>query len=157
MAVYEIAAATTVGVAPEHIWAVLDDFSGWPHWMPGLHKVDIELLSTGVPRVGYRFRVRGPLVHADLEVTTYSPLQRVTSFRVSFPPITGDNSCTLLPLGEGRYRLERVDHINLPGKFIDFLNATQRKRFEKLAAEFLIALKRAAEQRERNVSWQAAG
>lgn len=156
MAVYEIAAVTTIAVPPEYVWTVLDDFASWPDWMPGMDKVTVELLSAGLPQKGYKFRVRGGVVHADLTVTSYEALERVTSFRVSFPPITGDNRCSLIPLGDGRYRMERIDHIHLPGKFIDFLNATQRKRFEKLAAEFLTALKRTAEQKVQHVNQQRA-
>jgi uncharacterized protein YndB with AHSA1/START domain len=147
MAIYEIAAVTTIAVPPEYVWAVLDDFSGWPAWMPAMQDIRIELLSSGEPCVGYSFRVRGKVVHADLRVEVYDPLERLTSFRLSFPPITGDNRCSLIPLDDGRYRMERIDHIHLPGKFIDFLNATQRKRFEQLAAEFLTALKHEAERR----------
>jgi hypothetical protein len=154
MSVYEIAAVTTVALPPEHIWAVLDDFSGWPAWMPAMENLSIELLSSGAPRPGYQFRIRGNLVHADLEVTDYGPLERVTRFKLSFPPITGDNSCRLIPLDQGRYRLERIDHIVLPGAFIDFLNATQRKRFEKLAAEFLTALTYTAHQRYEDATLQ---
>ncbi len=157
MSIYEIAAVTTIAAPPEHVWAVLDDFGNWPIWMPGLHNVRVELLSSGTPGVGYRFRVRGGLVHADLTVTDYTRLERKTSFRLSFPPITGDNRCCMTPLDGGRYRLERVDHIRLPGKFVDFLNATQRKRFEKLAAEFLLALKHTAEQGVHDAALRSAG
>jgi hypothetical protein len=155
MPIYEIAAVTTVALPPEYLWSVLDDFSGWPDWMPAMENLRIELLSSGEIQPGYRFRIRGKLVHADLEVTDFGPLERVTSFKLSFPPITGDNSCRLVPLEDGRYRLERTDHIVLPGAFIDFLDATQRKRFEKLAAEFLTALKRTAEQRYEDATLQS--
>jgi hypothetical protein len=146
MAVYEIAAATTIAVPPQQIWTVLDDFSGWPAWMPGLHNIQIEHLSAGMPCLGYRFRVRGKLVYADLEVTGYGPLERTTSFRVSFPPITGHNRCLLKPLDDGSYRIERVDSLHLPSKFVSFLDKTQRTRFERLACEFLVALKHTAEE-----------
>jgi hypothetical protein len=154
MSVYEIAAITTVALPPEYLWVVLDDFAGWPDWMPAMENLRVELLSAGAPRPGYKFRIRAKVVHADLEVTSYGPLERVTRFKLSFPPITGDNSCRLVPLADGRYRLERIDHIVLPGAFIDFLNATQRKRFETLAAEFLTALKRTAEQRYEHATLQ---
>jgi hypothetical protein len=150
MAIYEIAAATRITTPPERLWAVLDDFQGWPTWMPALNNVQIELLSSGAPRVGYCFRVRGGLVHADLEVTHYAPLERRTTFRLSFPPITGDNRCILTPLDDGAYLLERIDHINLPSRFISFLDKTQRARFERLAGEFLVALKDAAAATERS-------
>jgi hypothetical protein len=156
MAIYEIAAATRITTPPERLWAVLDDFQGWPTWMPALNDVQIELLSSGAPRVGYRFRVRGGLVHADLEVTHYAPLERQTTFRLSFPPITGDNRCVLTPLDDGVYLLERIDHINLPSRFISFLDKTQRARFERLASEFLVALKDAAAAAERSRHHAAA-
>jgi hypothetical protein len=156
MAIYEIAAATRITTPPEQVWAVLDDFPGWSTWMPGLQGVQIELLSSGAPCVGYRFRVRGGLVHADLEVTHYAPLERQTDFRLSFPPITGDNRCVLTPLDDGVYLLERIDHIHLPARFINFLNKTQRARFERLATEFLLALKTAAERPERSTRHVAA-
>ncbi len=147
MAVYEITASTTTSAAPEDVWAVLDDFRGWPTWMPGLQNVRIELLSPGPPRLGYRFRVRGKLVHADLDVTGFGPLERTTAFQVSFPPITGRNSCVLVPLDNGQHRLERVDSFDLPKQFVRFLDKTQRNRFERLACEFLVALKQSAERR----------
>jgi uncharacterized protein YndB with AHSA1/START domain len=156
MAIYEIAAATRITTPPAQLWAVLDDFQGWPRWMPALNNVQIELLSSGAPRVGYCFRVRGPLVHADLEVTRYTPLERQTTFRLSFPPITGDNRCVLTPQDDGAYLLERIDHINLPSRFISFLDKTQRARFERLAREFLVALKDAAEAPERSRHHAAA-
>jgi hypothetical protein len=115
--------------------------------MPGLQDIQIEHLSAGTPHLGYRFRVRGKLVYADLEVTSYGPLERTTSFRVSFPPITGHNRCLLTPLDDGSYRIERVDSLHLPSKFVSFLDKTQRARFERLAREFLVALKQTAEQR----------
>ncbi len=151
MAVYEIAASTTLDVSPDDVWAVLDDFGGWPTWMPAMQNLGVELLSAGEPRVGYRFRLRGALVHADLEVTRYEPLARETSFRVSFPPITGSNRCVLVPLEDRSYRIERVDRLHLPAKFIGFLDRTQRARFERLACEFVTALKRAAERRAHDV------
>lgn len=147
MAIYEIAATTTTAVPAEHIWAVLDDFSGWPIWMPAMQNLGVELLTAGDLRPGYQFRLRGTLVHADLEVISCTPLERTTRFRISFPPITGHNRCLLTPLTPGRYRLERIDHIHLPRQFISFLNATQRSRFEHLAAEFLTELKQAAGRR----------
>jgi hypothetical protein len=100
--------------------------------------------------------MRGGLVHADLEVTGYTPLERQTTFRLSFPPITGDNRCVLTPLDDGVYLLERIDHINLPSRFISFLDKTQRARFERLAGEFLVALKEAAQAPERSRHHAAA-
>lgn len=146
MAVYEIAASTRIAATPEQVWAVLDDFSSWPAWMPGLQGVRIEHLSTGEPCMGYHFRVRGKVVYADVRVTGYGPLERTTNFRVSFPPITGSNSCLLRPLDDGGYVLERIDRLHLPKQFVSFLDKTQRERFERLAKEFLVSLKQAVEQ-----------
>lgn len=87
MAVYEIAAKTRIATTPETVWAVLDDFGGWPTWMPSMQGVRVELLTAGPPGVGYQFRLRTKLVHADLQVTGYAPLERATSFRLSFPPL----------------------------------------------------------------------
>jgi hypothetical protein len=147
MGIYEIAAATTIRVAPEHVWAVLDDFNGWPGWMPSMRNLRVEFLSEGDPGVGFRFRLRGWLAYADLEITDFLPLARATRFQLNIPPLTGDNRCELKPLGDGSYRLERVDHLELPDPLIGFLDATQRERFDRLAAEFLDALKRRVEER----------
>lgn len=147
MVKYEIHAVTTIDATPDDVWAVLDDFSGWPRWMPAMHNVRVELLSPGSPCLGYRFRVRGKLVYADLEVERYEPLERATRFRLNLPPLSGDNRCLLVPLGGNRYRLERKDVLDLPGPVASFLDATQRKRFEQLAIDFLRSLKSAVEQR----------
>lgn len=145
MGKYEISAITTITAPPEKVWAVLDDFNGWPGWMPSMQNLRVELLSPGLPRPGYRFRLRGKLAYADLEVTTYESLERATHFRLNLPPLSGANRCRLTPLGDGRYRLERLDYLSLPGPVASFLDATQRSRFERLAAEFLHSLKRAVE------------
>lgn len=150
MAIYEIAANTTTTATPNQVWAVLDDFSGWPTWMPSMQNLRVELLSAGPPGPGYRFRLRGVIAYADLEVMTYTSLERVTRFRVNIPPLTGANRCLITPLGDGLYRLDRVDHLNLFGPLINLLNATQRNRFEELALEFLEALKQAVEQRTKH-------
>ncbi len=145
--VYEISATSTINAPPERVWAVLDDFAGWTRWMPSMEQMQVELLSAGAPRRGYRFRLRGGVVYADLEVTGYSDLERVTEFAVHvpvLPPLRGQNSCRMHPLSNGRYRIERVDRIYLNNALlIRFLDATQRKRFERLAVEFVQALKRA--------------
>ncbi len=144
---YEITATSTISATPPQVWAVLDDFAGWRNWMPAMEQMQIELLSAGAPRKGYRFRLRGGIVHAELEVTGYSELERVTDFAVHIPllpPIRGQNTCRLYPLGNGTYRIERVDRIYLNnGLLIKFLDATQRKRFEQLAVDFVRALKQA--------------
>ncbi len=150
MGTYEIRATTTTSAPPEAVWSVLDDFAGWTTWMPAMRDIKIELLSEGDPCPDYQFRVKGKLVHADLTVTTHTPRERRTSFRLSFPPLTGDNRCIVHPVGNGRYRIVRVDHLHLPDMFISFLNATRRAYFEQLAAEFLTALKRTAEERNRH-------
>lgn len=147
MATYEITAKTTITARPDDVWAVLDNFSGWPTWMPALQNVRVELLSPGPPRMGYRFRLQSKLIAADLEVTGYSHLERKTRFRLNFPPISGANCCLLIPLDEGRYQLERKDLLDLPGPVASFLDATQRQRFEHLAAEFLATLRSTVERR----------
>jgi hypothetical protein len=159
MAIYEVSARTSTTAAPEHVWAVLDDFAGWPNWMPGLENVGVELLSAGAPRVGYRFRLRGTitLVHTDLEVVCYTPRERYTTFQVSFPPLRGDNRCLMTPLDDTRWQIERIDHLHLPRQFVWFLDKTQRARFERLSREFVIALKRTAEQRAANAPIQRVG
>lgn len=147
MAIYEISASTTIAAEPEHVWAVLDDFSGWPAWMPSMKNLRVDLLTPGQPAPGFRFRLRGVLAYADLEVTGYTLLERATSFRLNFPPLTGANRCLLTPLGDGRYQIDRVDQLHLPGPLVSFLDATQRDRFTQLANEFLSALKQAVEQK----------
>lgn len=150
MGTYEIRAATTTSAPPAAVWSVLDDFTGWTTWMPAMRDIQIELLSEGTPRPGYQFRVKGRVVHADLTVTTHTPEERRTSFRLSFPPLTGDNRCIVQPTADGRYRIIRVDHLHLPDLFISFLNATRREYFEQLAVEFLTSLKQTAEERNRH-------
>ncbi len=144
---YEIIAKTTITAEPAQVWAVLDDFSGWPAWMPSMTNLRVDLLTPGLPRPGYRFRLRGRLAYADLEVMTYADLERATRFRLNLPPLHGDNRCLMIPLGNGHYQLERKDSLNLPGPVVAFLDATQRKRFEQLAGEFLMSLKRTVEKR----------
>jgi hypothetical protein len=146
MAIYEINASTTISVPPHQVWAVLDDFSGWPTWMPAMQNLRIEHLSDGPPGLGYRFRLCGKITHAELEVTGYGPLERSTRFRLNLPPLSGENHCHLKPLEDGRYRIIRSDRLNLPGPVVSFLDKTQRERFERLAAEFLLALKHTSEQ-----------
>lgn len=145
MAIYEIAAVTVIDAQPEQVWAVLDDFNGWPNWMPAMQNLQVELLSSGAPREGYRFRLRGVLAYADLEVTGYAPLERATRFRLNLPPLSGSNRCSILPLETGGSRVERTDYLELPGPLVYLLNATQRERFEQLSAEFLSALKHTVE------------
>ncbi len=147
MAKYEITAVTTIQAEPADVWAVLDNFSGWPDWMPEMQNLRVELLTPGQLEPGYRFRLRSKLAYADLEVTTCTRLERATRFRLNLPPLTGANQCVLTPLEQGGYRLERKDWINLPGPIARFLNATQRQRLEQLAANFLLSLKHTVEQR----------
>jgi hypothetical protein len=143
MAQFIITASDTVDLSPERIWRVLDDFARWPAWMPGLEHTRVELLSEGPPREDYRFRLRGPAGYADLSVTECAPLARATNFRLSFPPLTGANRCTLEPLPDGGYRLQRSDTIEIPGLLVALL-APQRPRFEGIAAAFIAALGREA-------------
>ncbi len=143
---YEIAATTVTTAPPERVLAVLDDFRNWPRWMPSLERVRIELPVDDHPRHGYRFKLHGMLVQAEMEVIDYTPLSRATRFRISFPPFQGINRCRLVPLEDGRYRIERLDQLELPDLVAHLIDATQRKRFEKLALEFLHALRRVVEQ-----------
>jgi hypothetical protein len=143
---YEIAATTVTTAPPERVLAVLDDFNNWPRWMPSLERVRIELPPNERPRTGYRFKLHGMFVHAEMEVIDYTPLSRATRFRISFPPFQGINRCRLVPLEDGRYRIERLDQLELPDLVAHLIDATQRKRFEKLALEFLQALRREVEQ-----------
>jgi carbon monoxide dehydrogenase subunit G len=147
MTMIEIAAATVTRATPTEVWAVLDDFAGWPSWMPAMQSITVETPPGQVPHLGYRFLLRSGLVHTQMEVVEYAPLARVTSFRISFPPLQGTNSCRLVPLDDGRYRIERLDALDLPEPLANFLLATQRSRFERLASEFVLALKRAVEER----------
>lgn len=142
---YEIEASTITTATPERIFAVLDDFAGWPAWMPSLDTVKVELPADTTPGPGYRFRLRGRIVYADMEVVDYTPLSRATTFRISFPPFTGKNRCLVVPLDDGRFRIERVDSLDLPGLVATIIDATQRQRFARLADEFLVALKGAVE------------
>jgi hypothetical protein len=145
MAVFTVAATTTITARPEQVWAVLDDFSGWPMWMPSMQNLRVELLSPGAPCLGYRFRLRGVLAYADLEVTNYTSLERATRFQLNLPPLKGSNSCLIEPLDDGLSRVERVDYLDLPGPLAFLIDVTQREYFERLAAEFLEALKHTVE------------
>lgn len=144
MVSYTISASIITTAPPERIFAVLDDFRHWPAWMPSLDRVKVEL-PAGPPHQGYRFRLQGRVVYADMEVLDYTALARRTSFRISFPPLTGFNRCIVLPLDDGRYRIERVDSLDLPDLLAGLIDLTQRQRFERLAGEFLHALKREVE------------
>lgn len=141
MVSYEISATAVTTAPPERVFAVLDDFGHWPAWMPALDQVKVELPPDQKPGVGYRFRLRGLLVHGDMEVVDYTPTSRATSFRISFPPFTGVNRCRVSPLADGRFCIERVDSLDLPDLVASLIDATQRRRFERLAGEFLAALK----------------
>ncbi|MBX0327593.1 SRPBCC family protein [Oscillochloris sp. ZM17-4] len=145
MTSYEISASTTTTMPPERIFAVLDDFGGWPRWMPALDRIKVELPAGQRPSPGYRFRLRGSVVFADLEVIDYTALSRATSFRISFPPLTGVNRCELRQIDGDRYHIKRVDSLNLPEIVAGLIDSTQRARFARLAKEFLEALLRAAE------------
>lgn len=142
---YEISASTVTTAPPERIFAVLDNFAGWPDWMPALENIRVELPAGASPGPGYRFRLRGRIVHADMEVVDFGPLTRATAFQISFPPFTGTNRCQVVPLDDGRYRIERVDSLDLPELVATLIDATQRDRFARLAGEFLTALKGAVE------------
>ncbi|NTW04029.1 MAG: hypothetical protein HGA19_22610 [Oscillochloris sp.] len=137
---YKITATATTRAPPERIFAVLDDFGRWPKWMPSFERVKVELPANSRPRLGYHFRLRGSVVYADMQVVEFTPFSRSTNFRISFPPFTGVNRCVVRPLGEGRYRIERVDSLHIPEMVAKVINATQRERFSRLAQEFIVAL-----------------
>lgn len=143
MAIYEIAATTILDVSPENVWAVLDDVQGWRTWMPSTKNLHIDVLTPGPPRHGYQFQLRGKVARATMEVVGFDRLERTTRFQLNVPPLHGTNRCVLIPLGDGRYQLKRIDQLILPGPVIKFLDSTQRKRFENLAAEFLRTFKQA--------------
>lgn len=145
MVSYEISASAITTAPPERIFAVLDDFGRWPTWMPSFDRIRVELPAGRAPGPGYRFRLQATVVHADMEVLEFTPLARTTSFRISFPPLTGINRCRIVPLDDGRYRIERADSLDLPDLVAGLIDATQRQRFERLAGEFLTALKREVE------------
>lgn len=145
MVSFEIIASAITTAPPERIFAVLDDFGGWPIWMPSFDRIRVELPSEGAPGPGYRFRLRAAVVHADMEVVDFTPLSRATVFRISFPPLTGVNRCRVVPLDDGRFRIERVDSLDLPELVANLISARQRERFGHLAGEFLTALKHRVE------------
>jgi hypothetical protein len=140
MAQYRIEASTITHAPPEAVWAVLDDFAGWPRWMPAMDQLQVELPPGQRPGPGYRLRLRGGLVSAELQITEYSAFRRATRFRISFPPFTGTNSCQITAIEDGRYRIDRIDAIDMPEALVGLLQVTQRERFEGLAAEFLRSL-----------------
>lgn len=152
MAIYEIKASTVTSAPPEQIWTVLDDFRGWPEWMPAMKNLQVKLLTDGPLAAGYRFQLRGMLALANLEVIAFAPFERATRFRLNLPPLDGVNRCVITPLEDGRCRIDRADQLNLPGALINVIDATQRRRFEQLAREFLQALKTTAELRTANVN-----
>jgi uncharacterized protein YndB with AHSA1/START domain len=142
---YEITATSITIASPERVFAVLDDFRHWPAWMPSMENIKVELPEGRQPGLGYRFRLRGLITHGDMEVVDFTPMSRATTFRISFPPFTGVNRCRLVPLPDGRHRIERIDTLDLPDLIAHLIDATQRRRFERLAGEFLDALKREVE------------
>jgi hypothetical protein len=142
---YEICASAETHAPPERIFAVLDDFGRWPDWMPSFERIRVELPPAATPALGYRFRLRSGVVHTDMEVIDFTPLSRATAFKISFPPLSGVNRCQVVPLSGGRSRLERVDVLHLPDLVAHIIDTTQRQRFERLAGEFLRALKRTVE------------
>jgi hypothetical protein len=148
MITYEISAAAVTVAPPERVFAVLDDFGRWPRWMPAFDRISVELPEESRPQLGYRFRLRSGLLHTDMEVVEFSPLARATSFRISFPPLSGVNRCRIVPLDDGRFRIERVDSLDLPEFVVGLIGPAQRERFGKLAGEFLLALKRTAEAKD---------
>lgn len=145
MVSFEICASAITTAPPERIFAVLDDFGNWPGWMPSFERVRVELPANGTPGLGYRFRLRATVVHADMEVIDFTPFSRATAFRISFPPLTGVNRCRVIPLDDGRFRIERVDSLDLPEFVVGLIGPRQRERFVRLAGEFLAALKRQVE------------
>lgn len=142
---YEISASAETHAPPERIFAVLDDFGRWPFWMPSFEHIRVELPQDATPALGYRFRLRSGVVHTEMEVIDFTPLTRATAFKISFPPLSGVNRCRVVPLSSGRSRLERVDVLHLPDLVAHLIDSTQRQRFERLAGEFLRALKRTVE------------
>jgi hypothetical protein len=80
-----------------------------------------------------------------MEVVDFGPLSRATKFRISFPPFTGMNRCLVRPLANGRYRIERVDSLDLPEFLAGLISTAQRAKFDRLAQDFLVALTAAAE------------
>lgn len=141
---YDIRATAITLATPERIFAVLDDFGRWPAWMPAFEHIKVEL-PTGRPGLGYRFRLRSGMAHTDMEVVDFTPLARATTFRISFPPFTGVNRCRVVPLRDGRFRIERVDSLDLPPFIVGLISPPQRQRFERLALEFVHALQREVE------------
>lgn len=142
---YEISATTTTSAPPERIFGVLDDFGSWPSWMPAFERIQVELPSGRGLGAGYRFRLRSGVMHTDMEVIDFGPLTRATSFRIGFPPLSGVNRCQVVPLENGRFRIERVDELALPSFLANMITPAQSARFERLAGDFLRALKRTAE------------
>ena len=142
---YTIEATSVTAASPASVMAVLDDFAGWPRWMPSLESVRVVLPPGRLPQLGYRFELRGRLAAATLEVTEFSPLVRQTSFRLNLPPLQGTNRFALIPLPDGRHRIERTDELELPNLVAHLIDATQRRRFEQLSIAFLASLRRAVE------------
>lgn len=145
MASYKIRAEAITSAPPERVFAVLDDFGRWPRWMPYFQHLRVELPSGETPRLGYRFRLHAGVIHTDLEVIDYTPFTRATRFRISFPPFSGVNRCRVLPLANGQYRIERIDSLDVPELVAGVLDATQRRKFDRMATDFLNALKVAVE------------
>jgi hypothetical protein len=52
----------------------------------------------------------------------------------------------VLPLDDGRYRIERVDSLDLPDFVAGLIDGPRRERFAQLAGEFLRALKAVVEE-----------
>lgn len=142
---YQISATTITTASPEQVFAVLDDFGHWPDWMPSFENIQVELPAEGSPQLGYRFELRSGLIRTHMQVIEHTPLSRGTQFRISFPPLTGTNCFRMAPLEDGRYRLERVDSLDLPEFVVNLIDSARRERFTLLAADFLRALKTVVE------------
>jgi hypothetical protein len=150
--VYEINASTIIAASPEDVWRVLDDIPGWKSWMPETQNLRIDMLTPGPPRLGYRFRIRGKVVYANMEVTRFNRLERQIQFRLNLPPVGGTIRCLIIPHSKGICQLRREDRMFLPGPLIKFLDKTQRERFERIAHDFMHTIKDAIQQRAEHVN-----
>jgi hypothetical protein len=115
--------AIDIDATPDQVWAVLIDFTAYPHWNPFIVRAD------GTPEVGTRLSLRMQPVDARgvtlkptvLEVTAGTRLRWLG--RLGVPGIMdAEHSLTLQPLDGGRTRMSQTEVFR--GLLVPFLGGS---------------------------------